>query len=300
MSDLTNKRVIEQGLAAANFTMYKEDRIWSRYSSDKVDIGEELARVIRTLNKAVPLQKKMRALSIGSSAEPQFRILETAFRGGLYLLDKEKHALDIVKERIRRQHTDHVRTIRADYKRFFLEAGNTRTFFESRLDARKTELITLHHSLYYCEKSLWETIIRNLYREVLAPKGAIHIVLMASKSRDEYTTTWLYNHFVGKYFGLHNDQDLRRFKKDIYRSHSFAGAQILLKTNRVRFFVDDFEKFMATVWMVLLYPNVHNYSLKQKEEITEFVYKKFWKSKRPLIQMQDHLAIYRGIPFKGL
>jgi len=45
---------------------------------------------------------------------------------------------------------------------------------------------------------------------------------------------------------------------------------------------------------------VHKYSLKQREEITEFVYKHFWIKKRPLIQSQDHLVAYKGIGFKGL
>ena len=57
---------------------------------------------------------------------------------------------------------------------------------------------------------------------------------------------------------------------------------------------------MSAIWMILLYPEVHQYSLKQREEITEFIYKKFWKVKRPLVQLQDHLVIYRGIGFKGL
>ena len=76
--------------------MSRQDKIWSRHSHDKVDIGETLAKVLRTLGKALPLARPIRALSIGSSNEPQFRILQTAFQGGLYLLDIEKEALAAV------------------------------------------------------------------------------------------------------------------------------------------------------------------------------------------------------------
>ncbi len=128
----------------------------------------------------------------------------------------------------------------------------------------------------------------------------MHIVLMAAESDNEYTTTWLYNHFVGKFFGYRNDQCLLKLKKEFKKDKLFNDTQILSRTNNVHFFADDFAKFMAVIWMILLYPSVHNYSPAQKEEITEFVYKRFWKNKKPLIQSQDHLALYRGIDFKGL
>jgi hypothetical protein len=57
---------------------------------------------------------------------------------------------------------------------------------------------------------------------------------------------------------------------------------------------------MAVVWMILLYPNVHQYTLKQREEITKYIYDNFWRRKRPLWQMQDHMVIYRGIKSRGL
>jgi len=295
-----NKKMIELGIKVADFNIYQADRIWSRYSNDKVDIGEELAGVIRTLSKAFPLSKAMRTLSIGSSAEPQFRILETAFKGGLYLLDVEKAALDIVKERIQRQHTGHVTTILGDYKKVFLNPERAESFLKTRLDGVKTNLITLHHSLYYCEEAMWSRLFDNLYQKILAPAGAIHVVLMAAEDDDQHTTTWLYNHFVGKFFGYRNNQDLLKFKKELERNPLLKKAQILSRTNHVQFFTADFEKFMAVIWMILLYPEVHSYSPAQREEITEFVYKKFWREKRPLMQAQDHLVIYRGIDFKGL
>jgi len=295
-----NKKLIESGVNIAGEKMYYEDRIWSRYSNDKVDIGEELTKVIRTLDKAVPLTKKMSALSIGSSAEPQFRILETAFRKGLYLLDVDKNALNIINERIKRQSTDHVKTLLGDYNKYLLKPGKIKLFSENKLEGNRMDLITLHHSLYYCSETVWGDIFVNLFKYILTPKGAIHAVLMSSETNNENTTTWLYNHFVEKYFGLKNTQDLLGLKRKLKKNRVFKDAQILSKTNRVNFYVDDFEKFMAVIWMILLYPDVHHYSIKQRTEITEFVYKKFWIKKKPLIQAQDHLVIYRDIEFKGL
>ena len=280
--------------------MFEQDKIWSRYSRDKVDIGEELAKVIRVLDKALPLARLMRALSVGSSDEPQFRILETAFRGGLYLLDIDNSALDIVRERLRRQHTGHVSCICTDYKKIFNDAQKTRDFLKARLAAGRLDLVTLHHSMYYCRECDWEAIIENLFKFILARQGAIHAVLMASKSDNEYSTTWLYNHFAGKFCGCINDQDLKEFKKSLSMNPFFKGAQVFLKTHAVSFFVDDFAKFMSVIWMILLYPNVHKYTLKQREEITEFVYRRFWLKKQPLVQLQDHLIIYKGIRFRGL
>lgn len=297
---MSYRKIIESGLRAAQDNMCGQDKIWSRYSHDKVDVGEVLAKVIRTLSSVLPLNLKLRALSVGSSDEPQFRILETAFRGGLYLLDINDCALNIVRERIKRQRTDHVITIKADYKKIFLNVKHQDDFSRHKLGNKKVHLVTLHHSLYYCLECDWFNIFDNLYSKFLAPKGAIHAVLMSSKSNGRTTTTWLYNHFVGKFFGAHNDQDLRIFKKKLQKYPAFKKAQVLLRTNRIYFDVSDFRKFMAVVWMILLYPNVYKYSLKQREEITEFIYKKFYKTRHPLVQEQDHLVVYKGIESKGL
>jgi len=124
--------------------------------------------------------------------------------------------------------------------------------------------------------------------------------VLRTLSKDQSTTTWLYNHFAGKFFGCRNDQDLLKFKRELESTPLFKRGQILSRTDRVHFFVDDFGKFMAVAWMILLYPEVHKYTLRQREEITEFVYRKFWLKKKPLVQMQNHLVLYRGIGFKGL
>ena len=295
-----HRKMIDLGLAIAESKIYHEGKIWSRYSNDKVDIGEVLAMAIRALSKALPLSRKLRALSIGSSAEPQFRLLETAFRGGLFLIDVDNNALDIVRERIRRQHTSHVTVIRDDYTGLFQNRRSTGAFLKAALGGKRTELITLHHSLYYCQENAWGPIFENLYRDILASRGAIHAVLMSAESGDSFTTTWLYNHFVGRFFGCLNDQNLRAFKEVLRKNALFKNARIHARTHRVRFFVDDFEKFMAVIWMILLYPDVHQYSQRQKEEIVEFVYKKFWLKKAPLVQLQDHLILSRGIECKEL
>jgi len=272
-------RLIERGISISDAKMYDEDKIWSRYSNDKVDIGEELGNVIRTIIKTLPIHTEMKALSFGSSSEPQFRILETSFRGGVFLLDVEKEALDIIRERIKRQYTHHVYTIHANYTRIFLNQRRREMFLRTKLKGSKMNLVTLHHSLYYSAEKTWHELFNNLFHNVLARTSAIHAVLMASQSGHDNTTTWLYK--------LQNKMPFKR-------------TQIRLKNKRIKFYVDDFEKFMAVIWMILLYPNVHRYSLKQREEITEFVYTHLWKRGRPLLQEQDHLIIYRGINSKGL
>ena len=206
----------------------------------------------------------------------------------------------MVRERTWRQCTGHVETILGDYNQIFLNSKQAAHFLKGRLDRQKMNLITLHHSLYYCQESNWGALFENLYRQILTSKGAIHAVLMAADGNERYTTSWLYNRFVGNFFGHRNTQNLRRFKKRLQNNRLFNEAQILVKTSRTRFFVDDFEKFMAVVWMILLYPAVHEYDTQQKEEIVTFIYNNFWKRKRPLTQLQDHLVIYRGIGFKGL
>lgn len=299
MIDRQRHAMIEAGLRSADAMMMDEDKIWSMYSDDKVDIGERLAKIIRTLSVANPLRKPLRALSIGSSIEPQFRILETAFRGGLYLLDIDPAAMAIVTERAVRQHNSQVVAITGDYKELFLDPTRVNRFFIDTLSERKLDLVTLHHSLYYCEEECWAPLFDNISR-LLASRSAVHAVLMAASSRNRMTTTWLYNHFAGKYFGVCNNQNLVTLKKQLETLPAFRRANILLDTSKVQFFVDDFGKFMKVVWMILLYPDVHRYDERQKEEIISFVHDTFWSRKQPLLQLQHHLVVYRGIGFRGL
>jgi hypothetical protein len=288
------------GGRAARSQMFTADKIWSRYSNDKVDIAHHLAHVIRVLNRSLPLTRPLRALSIGSSNEPQFRILESACRGGLYLLDIEAAALDIVTERIRRQRTDHVGTVRGDYRALLRDERCARRFRAQHLGGRRMTLVTLHHALYYSPEPAWLPLVAGLYRALLAggagrgPTAAIHAVLMANRSRDPCSTTWLYNHFAGTYFGVRNDQDLRRFGRGLRRDRRFAGARVVSARSRVAFFAPDFEQFMGVVWMILLHPTVHRFSPAQQDAIIEHVYRHLWSRGLPLVQEQDHLIIYRS------
>ncbi|NTU97631.1 MAG: class I SAM-dependent methyltransferase [Chlorobiaceae bacterium] len=292
--------LIDAGLRVADSGMVDEDDIWSHYSNDKVDIGERLAKVIRTILISEPLTKKLRALSIGSSSEPQFRILETAFRGGLYLMDIDQSALDRVEERIRRQYTDHVTTVRGNYLDILNHKGFIKKLLSDKLNNRRIDLITLHHSLYYCTEELWLPLFEALHKNILSSRGALHAVLMADKSTDITTTTWLYNHFAGKFFGVRNNQSLPVLKMELEQSSVFRDSQILMTTSSVKFFVDDFEKMMKVIWMILLYPNVHSYTESQKLEIICYVIDNFWVKRLPLIQKQHHLAVYRGVDFPGI
>jgi hypothetical protein len=305
MPTLSADERLAQGLRAASGHMYQQDKIWSRHSNDKVDIASTLVRVIRTLSKSLPLDVPFTALSIGSSNEPQFRILESTFRGGLYLVDIEDAALAVVEERVARQSTPHVKTVRGDYREVFRDEDAVLCFRDEHLKRRMT-LVTLHHSLYYSPQSFWHGFLANLYKHVLAvepepgPSSAIHAVLMASTSDDPTSTTWLYNHFAGRFFNHHNDQDLLACAKELAGDPVFAGAQVLTKSSRVEFFVDDFERFMAVVWMILLHPNVHRFDEAQQREVTEWVYANLWSRGQPLVQVQDHVVIYRGTGLPGL
>ena len=163
-----------------------------------------------------------------------------------------------------------------------------------------------HHSLYYVPVAAWRGILERVWAHLLAPArggrvgSALHAVMMASSSDDPHSTTWLYQHFAGRFFGVRNDQDLAAFGRALRRDPLGPEQQAVTKTSRVEFRVDDFEDFMSVVWMILLYPNVHRYTLEQRVEITEHVFERIWSRGLPLVQVQDHLALYRGRAPRGL
>lgn len=284
-------KLIEKGIQAGEIDMYDEDTIWSQNSGDKVDIAEELMRTIRIIFKVFPPDRSLKALSIGCGSEPQFQILEAAFRGGLYLLDIDSVPLSVINRRVKSHWISHVTTIQADYNKILIHTADAIRFLKEKLGGRRQDLITLHHSLYYASESDWAELFGSIYDIILTEKGAIHAVMMSSECREKDSTTWLYNHFAGKFFGCVNDQDLSSFGEVLGRKPGFERADIKVETHRIKFFSDDFEKLMAVIWMILLYPNVHDYSHDQKEEITEYVYSNFYKPCKPLVQMQDHLVI---------
>ena len=299
MTTAIPRPLLRAGLRAANPNLVAADKVWSRHSRDKVNIGETLGGVIRMLHKVLPLGQPLRALSIGSSNEPQFRILTAMFRGGLHLLDLDREALRLVRERIRRQTTRHVFAHCVNFRRLLLKGEATAAFAHRVLGRRRVHLVTLHHSLYYCPESEWEILFRNLHRHLLARRSAVHAVLMASRSNDPHTTTWLYNHFAGQFCGHVNDQDLRRFGRRLKSDPAFADVRVCERTDRVEFWVDDFAAFMAVVWMILLHPHVHRYTPPQQRAIVEHVYHTFWRRRQPLVQSQHHLTLFRGLSVAG-
>ena len=292
-SKSSKSSLIAKGIGAGEIDMYDEDNTWSQNSSDKVDIAEELMRIIRETFGSVPPDRLLEALSIGSGSEPQFEILEAAFRGGLNLLDIDSVPLSVINRRINNRWIDHVKTIQADYNEVLLHDADAKLFLRRELGGSRQNLITLHHSLYYSSESDWAELFGSLYGTILAEQGAIHTVMMSSQCTRKDSTTWLYNHFAGKFFGCRNDQDLASFGKTLHSNTGFEKADIRAETHSVKFFTDDFEKFMEVIWMILLYPNVHDYTYDQREEITEYVYSNFYKPGKPLIQMQDHLILSR-------
>lgn len=285
--------LIEKGIRAGEIDMYDEDNTWSQNSSDKVDIAEELMRVIGNIYRTVPSDRLLNALSIGSGSEPQFQILEAAFRGGLNLLDIDSIPLSVIKRRIKKRWIDHVTTIVADYNKALVHIADAKRFLRKELGGIRQELITLHHSLYYSGESDWSELFGSLWGTILAEQGAIHAVMMSSDCTLRNSTTWLYNHFAGKFFGCRNDQDLASFGRTLHSNTGFAKADIHIETHRVKFFIADFEKFMEVIWMILLYPNAHDYTYDQREEITEYIYNILYKTGKPLIQLQDHLIVSR-------
>jgi hypothetical protein len=45
---------------------------------------------------------------------------------------------------------------------------------------------------------------------------------------------------------------------------------------------------------------VHRFSEDQQREVTEWIYEHLWSRGLPLVQIQDHLVIYRGREAPGL
>jgi hypothetical protein len=296
---------MELGLRAASRDGYQQARIWACHSNDKVDVGDTLTTTLRTLNKALPLESPLTALSIGSSTEPQFRILQSACQGGLYLLEQDEAALLQVQKRIDRQRIRHVGLIRGDYRELLRDEHAVRLFRYRRLHGQHMSLVLLHHSLYYSRREIWNDLLANLYLHLLPPEfdtgvsGAIHAVMMSTRSHEPLSAMWLYHHFARR-FDHRNDQDLQVCAAQLREDARLTDAQVLTKSTRIEFFADDFERYMAGVWMVLLHPDGQRFSEDQQHEVIEWIYENLWSRGRPLVQTQDHLVIYRGRGVPGL
>lgn len=293
--------LVETGLRAADNTIFEQNRIWARFASEKPDVSASLMRAIRALHARVPEDRPLSALSIGAGSEPQFRILQAGFERGLWLYDIDGAALASLKERLVRQQLDNVHLVQGDYSKDFLTPEVARQALASLLDGEKQDLITLHHALYYAPVSTWPDLITALYGHILAENGVMHMALMSARETRPHTSTWLYNHFAGKFFGSATDQDLLQLRQDLSLGTALKDCQIVTEKKDVTFWADDFELFMSAVWMILLHPHAHEFNLEQRVEITEFVIEQFWIPQRPLVQVQDYLAIHKlGIaPPKG-
>jgi hypothetical protein len=217
---LSPQQRLDIGVRTANSPMVRQDKIWARYSGDKVDVAHGLADVIRSLVRSMDTDRPLRALSLGSSSEPQFRILESMFREGLWLVDIEQAAIDIILERNKRQGINHVRAVRGDY---LANEESARRFVREVLGGRRVDLVTLHHSMYYAPRSALMDLIASIYSHILASGGmrgrgtggALHAVLSSSHAEDPRSANWLYNHFARKFFGVENTQDLPEFAAEL-------------------------------------------------------------------------------------
>lgn len=284
--------IIDKGLKAAETAISEQNYIWSRYSGDKPDVAKGAMRALKLMANAKNDWQPINIMSIGSGAEPQFRLLTATNYKRILLLDSETDALSMLNERIGRQFYQNVHTRLENYEAF-LDLEYTRLFLRTQFGNEKIDAIFLHHSLYYLPMTRWMNLIGNLYNELLADKGVIHCVLMARNSDNPLTSTWIYNNYALRFFSHVNDQGLLALRDQIEKDNSLTGAILSNYTSEIKFFVDDFDKFMQVIWMILLYPNVHDYTPKQREIITMDIYESFFKKKQPLLQSQDHLFIQK-------
>ncbi|MEM8956516.1 MAG: class I SAM-dependent methyltransferase [Pseudomonadota bacterium] len=285
--------LIEIGLRAAQSPLRQQVKLWARHADEKPDVAADLMATLRWLHRTAPPDRALRALSIGSSEEPQFRLLSAAAGGGLWLYDADRTALAAVRARIGRQMLSGVHLVHGDYTADFLQPDAAHQALANRLGGAPFDLITIHHALYYCPAAEWSDLVATLYETLLRDPGAMHLALMSATDPRPFTTTWLYNHFAEKFFGSRNDQDLAGLAQKLAERPEFSHARFSRRTHAVRFQNEDFADFMAVVWMIMLYPDGHNYTLDQRREITEFVVEQFWQPRRPLTQVQDYLSVLK-------
>lgn len=292
-SKIERDDLIEIGLQAAETPLRTQVKIWSGYSSEKPDTASQIFGCLRTLHRARPQTDDLRILSIGSSDEPHFRLLKAAATEGLWLYDIDPAALEAARERVSRQLLKNVSLVVGNYCVDFADSKAATAALESRLGGKTFDLITFHHALYYSPASAWPEIISTIHEVLLSSPGILHLAMMSGADGQRYTTTWLYNHFIGKFFGLSNDQDLPSLTTLLAKRPEFANTRLVPQQLPSEFRSDSFADFMAVIWMVMLYPDGHQYSLDQRREIIEFVIDNFWQPGRPLVEIQDYLSIHK-------
>ncbi len=292
---MNDAELIEAGLESAAIGLDAQNRIWCDHSDEKLDCGRGLMSALRLLHRVLPQDERLTGLSIGSSEAPQLPLTQAACQERLFLYDIDPVALERLEGRLKRQFMEHVAPVQGDYTLDFRDTDAAAQAMQRKFAASAIHLIVLHHSLYYTEVENWPTLFEALHDVVMAPQAALHAVMMSATATGEETTTALYNRFVGRYFGERTDQDLVAFGDALKLDPRFETAIIGQATREVRFWADDFHDFMAPVWMIMLYPQVYDYSLDQRREITRYMLETFWRPQRPLVQVQDYLTLVKGV-----
>jgi hypothetical protein len=93
------------------------------------------------------------------------------FREGLWLVDIEQAAIDIILERNKRQGINHARAVRGDYLSLLANEDSARRFVREVLGGRRMDLIALHHSMYYAPRGAWMDLIAAKYSHIPASGG---------------------------------------------------------------------------------------------------------------------------------
>lgn len=286
--------LMEAGLSSAGFAIDLQDEIWSMHSNDKIDIARQTGRVFADLFARLGARDDLRVMSLGCGIEPQLQVYQ-ALAAQIFLIDIDQNAIGDIRQKARQRFCQNINAIQQDFSGF-LDPEFFATFCQKAVK-KPLEAVFLHHSLYYLPQRDWHRLIGNIYTHLLCPGGSIHCVLMSSRCVDPQSTTWLYNHFAGRFCGHTNDQDLLAFEHELSALPACAGARMQTQTTRVQFKATDFSELMAVIWMILLYPQVHDYSDAQMREIVTHIYRRFFLPAVPLMQEQDHLVITK--PAKG-
>ncbi|WP_171209663.1 MULTISPECIES: hypothetical protein [unclassified Ruegeria] len=286
---MTNRTdLLEEGLAASSMSLRDQVKTWENYTDEKADVAKNMMLGVKSILRGTPADYGFRSLSIGSSEEPQLKLLHALSDGGLWLYDKDPAALRAVNCVVERHMLEDIHLEVGDYLTDFRTDESAQETVIKKLGGQRFDLITLHHSLYYSEPAYWPELVNKLGTHVLREPGMMHMVLMSSSTGRPHTTTWLYNHFANKFLGHSNSQNLLELPAQMQ-----SMSQVLrfsAHTSATRFRPNSFREMMAVVWMIMLFPDVHNFDLDQRTEITEFVLDEFWLPRRDIIQIQDYLT----------
>lgn len=285
---ITRTDLLADGLASAEVSLREQVKTWEHYTDEKADVARSLMHCVKSILPQMPVNHAFRTLSIGSSEEPQLKLLHALSDGGLWLYDKDPDALDAVDAIVRRHMLNNVNLEVGDYLNDFRSGEAARETIASKFNGVQFDLITLHHSLYYCEPAIWPELLSRLNTYALSKPGALHVALMSSSTDQPYTTTWLYNRFARKFFGVSSEQNLLKLPEQMQKTAQ--DLSFSTSSSATRFRPTSFRELMAVVWMIMLYPDIHEYDLEQRMEITEFVFDEFWQPRRDLVQIQDYLT----------